>query len=239
MFSRKNTKETLALLTRIFLISGKARLFGRASLAFYLCAFLILIASPSTLRAAALSADDQATIAKAENYLNEIKTIQASFMQASATGGTAQGMLHLARPGGLRMDYDEPSPVLLITSGGFLVYHDKQLVQTTYIDLDSTLAGFLIRPRVALNADGLKVTDVVHEAGALYITLVKPDNEAMGQVTLTFSESPFALKQWRVVDPQGQDTRVSLFDMKINAAIDPKIFEFADPAFFRDNRHQQ
>ena len=227
------------MLTRTFLTSGWGRLSGRASLAFYLCAFLVLIASSSTLKAAELSANDRANIGKAENYLNEIKTIQAHFVQASPTGGTAEGTLYLSRPNGLRMDYDEPSPVLLVTSGNFLVYHDKQLVQTTYIDLDSTLAGFLIRPRIALNAEGVKVTNVIQEAGALYITIVKPDNEAMGRVTLTFSESPFALKQWRVVDPQGQSTTVSLFDMKINTAIDPKVFQFSDPAFFRDNRHQQ
>ena len=209
------------------------------SLIFCLCALLLFAAHQTAAKTLGLSAADLRDVEKAETYLNEIKSVRAHFLQVAAAGGSAEGMLYLSRPGKLRMDYDDPSPIVIVTSGAFLVYHDRKLLQTTYIDLDSTLAGVLVKPNIRLNAGELKVTGVSHETGVLSIVVTKSDGDAMGRVTLVFSETPFALKQWHILDPQGQTTSISLFDVKQDVKIDPELFRFKDPAFFKGDQNSR
>jgi hypothetical protein len=46
-----------------------------------------------------------------------------------------------------------------------------------------------------------------------------------------FAESPMELKQWAVVDAQGQETRVSLFQPEYGGRFPAILFNFNDPRF--------
>ncbi|HLN25464.1 MAG TPA: outer-membrane lipoprotein carrier protein LolA [Patescibacteria group bacterium] len=39
------------------------------------------------------------------------------------------------------------------------------------------------------------------------------------------------MKQWRVIDQQGQATTVSLFDTQTGVSLDKQMFRFKDPKF--------
>lgn len=177
----------------------------------------------------AFSAEEQAEIAKAEDYLNGIGTLKAHFMQANPSGDTAEGTVYLARPGRLRLEYDPPSPILVVTHGTFLVYYDKQLDQTSYVDVDSTPAGVLVKPKVQLDQGELKVVRVSRASGVINITVTKREDPRQGNITLTFTEQPFQLRQWKVLDQQGQTTVVSLFDARSGMTLDNQLFYFHDP----------
>jgi hypothetical protein len=43
-----------------------------------------------------------------------------------------------------------------------------------------------------------------------------------------FGAEPLALRQWIVTDPQKFETKVSLFDVETNLALDIRLFVFTD-----------
>ena len=72
------------------------------------------IADAASVARAHLNAEDLADIAAAQAYLNEIHTLKARFLQVSGNGAQAEGSAYLSRPGRLRLDYDPPSPLLVV-----------------------------------------------------------------------------------------------------------------------------
>lgn len=185
-------------------------------------------ASAATAPARTLDAADQADVTRVAAYLNGIRTLQSRFLQISSNGGTAEGSFYLSRPGRLRLDYDPPVPILLVTVGSFLVHYDKDLNQVTYLPIDSTPAGLLVRERIELSGD-VTVTSVNRGPGVLRVSMVQTSDANAGKLTFTFSERPFALSNWEIVDTQGLQTRVTLVDPRIGVAIDPALFRFNNP----------
>ena len=144
-------------------------------------------------------------------------------------------MAYLARPGHLRLQYDPPSPLLVVADGHFLIVQDKTLDNPSWIPLDSTPAGILVRSDVTLDGKDLMVTKVKHLPGVVEISVVQANDTQSGDLTLVFSDAPFQLRQWRVTDAQGLTTTVSLFDMQTGIPLDAKLFEFRDTKFLRPN----
>lgn len=188
---------------------------------------LLLLAGPGSARAE--SPSDAAAIARAEAWLNQVKTLKARFLQVNPDGGSVEGTVYLWRPGRLRLDYDAPSPILLVADGHWLIYYDRQLETTSYADLDSSPAGILVRSDVTLDSGDLKTLKLGHPPGLLEITVARREDPAEGSITLVFTETPFQLRQWRVIDAEGKTTAVSLFDARTGLELDKKLFEFHDP----------
>jgi len=180
-----------------------------------------------------LTAQDRADIARAEEYLNGVTTLKARFLQISASGGQVEGTAFLSRPGKMRLQYDPPSPMLVVADGTFLIVHDKELGEPSYIPLDSTPAGILVRDNVKLDGKDVQVTRVQRLPGVLNISMIEAGDAGQGELTLVFSEAPFALRQWRVVDAQGSATTVSLYESQTGLKLDPKLFKFENPNFIK------
>lgn len=190
-----------------------------------------LAAQAAEPRRVPLSDADKADVARAEAYLNAITTLKARFLQVSPNGASVEGDAFLARPGRLRLQYDPPSPLLVVADGTFLIVYDSQLGDPSYLPLNSTPAGVLVRPDVKLIGGDVAVTRVSRMPGVVRISLVEADEPAAGEITLVFSDRPFLLRQWQVKDAQNQITTVSLFEAQNGLSLDPKLFEFKDPKF--------
>jgi outer membrane lipoprotein-sorting protein len=180
-----------------------------------------------------LSASDRTDIGRVEGYLNGLKTLRARFLQIDNGGGTAEGTLYIARPGKLRVDYDAPNPNLLIANNGLLIHYDRQLKSPAYLPLNSTPAGLLVRDPLSLSGD-VTVTGVDRGPAVLRMTVIQTSDPRAGRVTFVFGERPFVLNSWQVTDAQGAVTRVTLYDAEAGISLDPKLFEFRDPATFGD-----
>lgn len=178
-----------------------------------------------------LSDQDKADIARAETYMNGITTLKARFQQYAPNGNVAEGTAFFWRPGRMRLQYDPPSPLLVVADGSFLIVHDRELGEPSYIPLNSTPAGVLVRENVQLNGKDLSVTKVTRAPGVLTIALVESDDPGQGELTLVFSDSPFQLRQWRVLDAQGNLTTVSLYEAQKGISLDRSLFEFKHPSF--------
>lgn len=199
-----------------------------------LCAAVLTLAPYSGGFGVATPAQAQDAGARAEltkrieKYLNSIETLRARFLQIGPAGEVARGTVLISRPGKLRIEYDPPSPVLILTQGSYLMLYDKELDSRSYASLSDTLAGFLVRPEIRLSGD-IEVRDLHRSKGVIRVTLVKADSPDSGRLTLVFSDDPLRLRQWVVVDEQGGETRVALEDPRFNIKLDRDAFEYTFP----------
>lgn len=172
---------------------------------------------------AALTPADQGTIQRIEQTINAITTLKARFLQISGDGSTTQGTAWLDRPGRMRFEYDKPSPLLLVANDGQVVFRDAKLDQTTTIPLARTPLGLLLAPDVKLSGP-VTVTALSHGNAQLQVTLERTASPSDGSLTLVFSESPFALRSWSVIDAQGRETRVDLYDVALGGSFSDDLF---------------
>ena len=76
-----------------------------------------------------LSPDEVSIVRRIEDYLNDLKSVSARFIQISSNGSLAEGDVNIQRPGRMRFEYDEPVPIVMIANGVTLLYFDKKLKQ--------------------------------------------------------------------------------------------------------------
>ncbi|MBT6824682.1 MAG: outer membrane lipoprotein carrier protein LolA [Rhodospirillales bacterium] len=197
----------------------------------FLTFLLILVTTPvlSALSASdpyIMNAADKADVARVEAYLNSIGTMQARFVQVSSTGDMAEGEFFLSRPGDLRIDYDPPVPVLIVTSGLFLVYVDEELEQSTHIPISSTPVGVLVDDIIKLSGGDLQIIGVDRGSSTLRVGLAQTEDPYAGTITLAFSDAPLTLRQWTVRDSQGVVTDFALLNPRFDIDIDPEKFRY-------------
>lgn len=165
-----------------------------------------------------LSASDKVWLGKIEKALNSVTTFQAHMQQLDAEGKRTTGTVWMQRPGQMRLAYDPPTPLLLVANQDKVVFRDNQLDQTTVIPMDRTPLGLLLRKHVSL-AEDVTITGFQHEGGLVQVTVVRTSSPGDGSLTLVFYDNPVALRSWSVVDAQGRETRVTLFDVKSGITI--------------------
>lgn len=184
-----------------------------------------------------MSAKDRKTIEKIEDYLNNIRTMTARFAQISDDGDYSEGKLYLQRPGKLRFEYKPPVPILIVARNGDLVYYDRELDQVSFVDLKDTPLWFVAQEQVDFDK-GVIVTDMKYKAGMIEVTIVETDDPDKGHVVLRFTDAPFELTKWTVVDAQRNAVNVALFSTQTDVEIDPELFIFRNtqrPKFNKDN----
>ena len=174
--------------------------------------------------AASLTPADRGWVQRVQDSLDAITTLKARFLQIAPDGHTTQGTAWLDRPGRMRFEYAKPSPLLLVAGGGRLVFNDSELKQTTELPLDKTPVGLLLRANLALSGD-VTVTAFHHADGQLQITLVRTATPADGSLTLIFSDQPLGLRSWSVLDAQGRETRVDLYDIVLGQPLPQSLFD--------------
>ena len=181
------------------------------------------------LAAPAATGADSAEIARVETYLNRITTFKGRFLQASSSGEYSEGSLYVSRPGKIRIEYDPPSPNLIVADGSSMIHYDTELDQLSYITLGSSPATILIEDNISLTKGAITVTNIERGRGTLRLTVVKTDDPAEGNLTLVFNDRPLSLKKWVVVDALGVETTVSLLGVRFGVPLDDTLFEIPKP----------
>lgn len=167
-------------------------------------------------------------ISRAETYLKTLGTARARFLQTAPDGSEATGTFYLSRPGRLRFEYDPPAKDFVVADGLLIYFYDGQLGEQSNAPIGQTLADFLLRGDLRLSGD-VRVVEVKRAGGLLQVQLVQTGDPQAGSLTLGFSEKPFSLRKWRVVDSQGLITEVELFDLEAGIALAPGLFVYRDP----------
>lgn len=194
--------------------------------ALFLVSLLFVTLSPGGSRAvelAALPPEQQEDVKRAADYLENLTTLEARFIQLTSNGEEARGELLLARPDRLRFEYDPPHPLLLVANSGQLLYYDRELKEASYVAVSDTPLWFLLREEIDF-ADEIDILAVENGPGVLRLTLADPDEPNGGRLTLVFSDNPLQLRQWEVIDGQGIMTRITLADPRFGVEIDSDEF---------------
>ena len=163
-----------------------------------------------------------------ENYLNSIKNMEADFVQTSSNGGTAEGKLYIAKPNKIRMEYDDPTSVLIVGDGNYIVFYDKDLDQVTHIDYDDIPASLILANDIKIDGKNIKATNFYQDAGITSVTLDYKEKGDIGPITLTFTNNPLELKQWKIIDPQNIEVKVSLYNIMQDVEMKDSLFKFKD-----------
>ncbi len=187
------------------------------------------VGSAAEPRPLTLSPEEQVLIKRVEDYFNAITTLESRFVQISSNGGFAKGKFYLHRPGRMRLDYDPPTPYLLVADGVWFIYIDRELEQAEYLPLRKTPAHVLLRENFSFATD-LVITGLDRTAGAIHSTVVDPGEPDIGQLTLTFNEEPLSLRSWTVRDQLGVRIQVTLTESKFGVKLDRALFTYARPA---------
>jgi len=163
-----------------------------------------------------------------EAYINSISTLRAKFVQTTNDGKQVGGIFLLKRPGKMRFEYAPPLTDFIVADGTFIYYYDGKMKQQSNVLISKSLASFFLRPNLKFSED-ISVSDIKHDDGLLWITLVQSEDPLSGSITLIVTENPMQLKKWIVVDAQGLVTKVELFDVESKIKIDDDLFYYYDP----------
>lgn len=163
---------------------------------------------------------------KIENYLNNLQSLQANFVQMASNGGTAEGKIYISKPSKIRMEYTAPDSLLIVGNGDYIIYNDKELDQVTNIDYKDIPATMILTQKIKFDGQNLKVIDFYKDNGQTSLTVEMPKNKNVKPITLIFDNNPFRLKQWKVVDQQNIEVTISLFDIETDAKLDGNLFKF-------------
>ena len=167
---------------------------------------------------------DSEVLARANDYFNTITTMSGRFVQISGNGGRVAGTLYVHRPGRVRFAYDEPSTIDVISDGRSVAVRDRRLATQDLYPVSQTPLKFLIGDRIEL---GRTIPVLGVERSSTETDVILQDSSTFGgtsRITLTFDAGMRELKKWRILDPQGFETTVSLSELNRQVRVDPSLF---------------
>jgi outer membrane lipoprotein-sorting protein len=175
--------------------------------------------------ASALSPEQRAIVVRVNGYLSSVAVLSGKFVQVGPDGGRTQGDFFISKPGKVRFEYDEPSPIELIADGTSVVVRDRRLATQDVYPLSQTPLRFLLSDRVDLTKDTQLVA--VHADDVFITVVVEEKNGIVGtsRLMIMFSATDMQLKQWTVTDPQGYDTTVAVYNLDSSRRPDPSMFK--------------
>lgn len=168
------------------------------------------------------SESDDAVATRVIDYLDRLDTLQGDFTQIAPSGAVSTGRFYLRRPGLLRFEYDPPSPLLIVATGGMVFVRDDELETTDSYPVGKTPLKFLLRKRVEL-ADA-RVVAVDRGADSAAVTFASSDEENEGEISLIVRAPDIELERWVVRDPQSGVTIVTLANVVSGAPIPNRLF---------------
>jgi outer membrane lipoprotein-sorting protein len=177
-----------------------------------------------------VSATERRAILKAAaNSLASAKTAKGRFTQLAPDGSVTKGDFALRRPGRMRFDYDEPTPILIVANGTTVAMEDRDLETVDRVPLASTPLGLILDDQLDFETEA-RVTDVQRTSSEIAVTMEDRRGEAEGALTLYFDPASYQLLSWRALDANQQVTRVALQDIETNVEVSPRLFRMDDPA---------
>ena len=169
----------------------------------------------------------RAVLKSASDAMSRVETAQGRFIQVDANGSLSEGEFHLQRPGRMRFDYDDPVPILIASDGVTVAMRDEELETVDRVPLGTTPLGLLLDDNLDFETEA-EVIRVQRANGIVAITVVDPNEEAQGELTLIFNAGSYDLLAWRVLDANGGITTVELQDVRTGVSLNPRLFIIED-----------
>ena len=156
-----------------------------------------------------------------EDYLGDIKTLQAEFSQTNQTGDIVTGIFFLKKPGKIRFSYDPPQNLQIVSKQQAVLIFDPKNGGSgplTY-PLHSTPLGFLIKSDLSIfineNGESLEIGDLI---------IFKVRNPQYN-LSVEFNKNPVSLIGWEFENQMGEIIKIRLNNIQKNNYISDEIFK--------------
>ena len=183
---------------------------------------LTLMAAAAGVLAFPGSARSTDTAQRVADHFSSVKTMTGEFIQFGPNGEQTGGKFFIDRPGKLRFNYEDPSPIRVISDGRSVVIGNLKLKTWDLYPLSSTPLQLLLAERIDLSGNAVRS---VKEDPDL-TTIVLSNKSVLGESTMSlmFDPETFDLRQWTIRDPQGKDTSVMIFNVKTGVTFANNVF---------------
>ena len=173
---------------------------------FFLKLFFISIITNVNLYADNL---DNRNFIYVKEYLNNLNSLEADFLQVSSDGDIKEGKIFLSIPGKMRISYKNPDNLLITSNGFWLTVQDKKLKQTNNFPINQTPINLFLNKKLNFNEDEFKIK---FKKRSGIITLIFSDNQKLNSsmFKLIFTNTPLRLKKWVIIDEFNNETSVLL-----------------------------
>ncbi|MFT8898261.1 MAG: outer membrane lipoprotein carrier protein LolA [Acetobacter sp.] len=146
----------------------------------------LALAACSQTRTFPLTMQDQQDVARVEDYLNGLTSLQSWFVQTWPDGSRGSGTLNYT-PGQLRLDYSNPKGMTLTAGDGHLVLDNPQTGAVTRMGLSHTPLGLLLARPIHMQG-AVTVTAVRRGPATLQVSIAKTGRLSDGLLTLRFRD---------------------------------------------------
>jgi outer membrane lipoprotein-sorting protein len=163
-----------------------------------------------------------ATAQAIADHFSGVTTMQGEFVQFGPRGEQTGGKFYIQRPGKLRFNYDNPSPIRVISDGRNVAVGNLKLKTWSLYPLSKTPLSLLLSRRIDLS-DG-SVKSVKEESDLTTIALGNRTIFGNSTITMMFDPKTYDLRQWTITDNQGKNTSVMVFNVKTGVQFDGKVF---------------
>ena len=161
------------------------------------------------------------TLKLINDYLGDIRTLQANFSQTNNMEDIMTGSLFLKKPGKIRFSYDPPNNLQIVTKQQAVLIFDPKNSGSgplTY-PLSSTPLGFLIKndlsSLIGENVEVFELDDFI---------FLKVHN-SQSTLRIEFSKNPLSLSGWEFKNQVGETIKVTLNNIKKNNYISNEVFK--------------
>ncbi|MHA7898915.1 MAG: LolA family protein [Henriciella sp.] len=182
-----------------------------------------------------LEAEWPNVIGSASSALAAAKTARGKFIQTNADGSVVTGSFALNRPGRMRFDYDDPTPVLIVSDGTTVAMEDSELETVDRVPIGATPLGLILATELDVDND-VEVLSVLENEERIGIRVQDASGELDGTLTMVFDKTSYDLLGWLAVDGNLQTTVVDLLDVETNIRIDPRLFRLDEDEDEEDER---
>ncbi|WP_454852531.1 outer membrane lipoprotein carrier protein LolA [Rhizobium binxianense] len=157
------------------------------------------------------------------DHFSGVTTMQGEFVQFGPRGEQTGGKFFIERPGKLRFNYDDPSPMRVISDGRNVAIGNMKLKTWDLYPLSKTPLSLLLAKHIDLSAGMVK--GVKEESDLTTIALGNSSIFGNSTITMMFDPKTYDLRQWTITDNQGKDTSVMIFNVKTGVQFDDRVFK--------------
>ena len=163
-----------------------------------------------------------------KEYLKNLNTLEASFIQISSDGDIKRGKIFFNLPGKLRIDYIEPDDLLITSNGFWLTVQNKKLKQTNNLPLERTPLNLFLNKK--FNFEDNSNIKFKIENHVITLTFFGDKKLKGTKFELEFNSNPIRLRKWVITDEFENKTSVMLQNIRTDIKLSNKIFipEFYD-----------
>ncbi|MGF9565803.1 outer membrane lipoprotein carrier protein LolA [Neorhizobium sp. JUb45] len=168
-------------------------------------------------------AQGNASAQKIADHFSSVKTMMGEFVQFGPRGEQTGGKFFIERPGKLRFNFEDPSPIRVIADGKNVVIGNLKLKTWDIYPLSKTPLSLLLSEKIDLQNQ--TVRDVKEESDLITIVLGNKSIFGDSTITMMFDPKTYDLRQWTITDLQNKETSVMIYNVQNGTQFDNKVFQ--------------